>query len=91
MQGEGFELLNQAMAEMLGQELFEQEICLTPADAKLRAVLYELGGVRGERFSDNGDMLLQVRMQQGDFRMALSRAGVSEHRFFTPEREDWER
>jgi GTP-binding protein HflX len=91
MQGEGFELLNQAMAEMLGQELFEQEICLTPADAKLRAVLYELGGVRGERFSDNGDMLLQVRMQQGDFRMALSRAGVDEQRFFTPEREHWER
>ncbi|MEK9712925.1 MAG: ribosome rescue GTPase HflX [Thalassolituus sp.] len=85
----GFDLLKQAIAELMGEELFENTITLKPADARLRSILYELGGVRGENFADNGDMLLDVRMQLQDFRRALARAEVQENRFIAPPDEPW--
>ncbi|UTW47962.1 ribosome rescue GTPase HflX [Bacterioplanoides sp. SCSIO 12839] len=87
---EGFELLNQAIAELLGEDLFAEEICLKPADAKLRAMLYDMGAIREERYADNGDMLLQIRMQRQDFRRALARSGLDEQRFLPQAKEVWE-
>ncbi|WP_419811988.1 ribosome rescue GTPase HflX [Bacterioplanoides sp.] len=87
---DGFELLNQAIAELLGEDLFAEEICLKPADAKLRAMLYDMGAIREERYADNGDMLLQIRMQRQDFRRALARAGLDEQRFLPQAKEAWE-
>lgn len=89
-QRDGFELLNQAIAELLGEDLFAEEICLKPADAKLRAMLYDMGAIREERYADNGDMLLQIRMQRQDFRRALARSGLDEQRFLPQAKEAWE-
>ena len=77
----GFDLLCQAMSELLGEEIFEDRLTLAPADARLRAILYESGGVQGEDFADNGDIHLQIRMQLQDFKRALSKAEVPESRF----------
>ena len=85
----GFDLLQQAMGELLGEELFSDDIELRPEEARLRAILYELGGIRTEEFADNGNMLLGVRMQLQDFRRALSRAGIREERFIAPPEEPW--
>lgn len=85
---QGFELLQQAVAELLGEELFDEEITLTPQDARLRAILYELGGIRSEEFADNGDMQLSVRMQKQDFLRALAKAEIVSQRFI-PDEEPW--
>ena len=85
----GFDLLQQAMGELLGEELFSDDIELRPEEARLRAILYELGDIRTEEFADNGNMLLGVRMQLQDFRRALSRAGIREERFIAPPEEPW--
>ena len=85
----GFDLLKQAMGELLGEELFAENIELRPDEARLRAILYESGGIRSEEFADNGNMLLAVRMQLQDFRRALSRAGIPEERFIEPPQEPW--
>lgn len=87
---QGFELLNQAMAELMGEELFDQQIRLQPAEAKLRAILYDMGAIRHEDYADNGDMLLDVRLQRQDFCRALARANVPESRFLPQHKEHWQ-
>ena len=89
-EGLGFDLLRQAMGELLSEELFVDTITLTPDDARLRAILYELNGVQAENFADNGDMLIDVRMQLQDFRRAISKAGIAEARFIEPLKEQWQ-
>jgi GTP-binding protein HflX len=88
-QGLGFDLLNQAVGELLGEDVFDQEISLRPAEAKLRAILYEFGAIRNEAFADNGDIILNVRMQRHDFKRALARAEIAEQRFIKPVQEAW--
>ena len=85
----GFDLLCQAMTELLGEEIFEDHLTLAPADARLRAILYESGGVQGEDFADNGDIHLQIRMQLQDFKRALSKAEVPESRFIAQPVDPW--
>ena len=85
----GFDLLCQAMSELLGEEIFEDQLTLAPADARLRAILYESGGVQGEDFADNGDIHLQIRMQLQDFKRALSKADVPESRFIAQPVDPW--
>ncbi|QQD20587.1 GTPase HflX [Oceanospirillaceae bacterium ASx5O] len=85
----GLDLLAQALSELLGSELYCGDILLHPADARLRAILYELGAVQQERCEENGDMVVALRLQLQDFKRALSRAGVDEQRFLTPVREAW--
>lgn len=87
---DGFELLNKAIAELLGDDLFAEEIRLNPAEAKLRAILYDMGAIREEAYADNGDMLLQIRMQRQDFRRAIAKAGIAEQRFLPQEKEPWQ-
>jgi len=85
----GFDLLCQAMTELLGEEIFEDHLTLAPADARLRAILYESGGVQGEDFADNGDIHLHIRMQLQDFKRALSKAEVPESRFIAQPADPW--
>jgi len=85
----GFDLLRRAIAELMAGDMFAEEITLTPAQGRLRAILYELGGVRSEQYADNGDLLIDVRMQLSDFRRALARAEVPEHLFLPQPDEPW--
>ena len=80
----GFDLISQAMGELLGRDVFEQEIILGPRDAKLRSLLYELGAVTKERVTDTGDMVLAVRLQLQDFKRTLAQAAIHESRFIEP-------
>lgn len=88
-QNVGLELLAQALNELLSEELFRGEVLLRPEDAKLRAILYDLGAIDNERHEDNGDMVLQLTLQKHDFKRALSKANIEESRFFPIEPEPW--
>ncbi len=85
----GLDLLNRAIGELLSSEVFNEEICLYPAEAKLRAILYDLGAIQKEHYAENGDMVLTLRMQRQDFKRALARADVAESRFLEPIQEAW--
>lgn len=85
----GLDLLAEALSELLSEELFKGEIRLQPEDARLRAVLYELGAIQQEHHEENGDMVLQVKLQSNDFKRALAKAKVKESRFFPVEPESW--
>ncbi len=85
----GFAELQQGIAGLLGEELFDEGIDLRPEDARLRALLYEEGAVRSEAFGEDGGMKLQVRMQLQDFRRVLARAGIREDRFLNIQTDPW--
>ncbi|MAD47487.1 MAG: GTPase HflX [Oceanospirillaceae bacterium] len=87
---QGLDLLNQAIAELMVSEMFSQQLRLSPAEAKLRSILFELDAIEQEDYADNGDMLLTVRLQLADFKRALARAGIDESRFIEPEKEPWQ-
>lgn len=87
----GFELLHQAIAERLGEDVIQLDIELQPQDSKLRALLYEQGAIVDEKFADNGDYQLRIRMQRNDFKQTLARASVPIERFLDEPKEDWQR
>lgn len=76
--GEGLDLLFDAMVERLAEDLLHHCVVLGPADGKLRALLHEAGAVLGETYRDNGDAVLEVRLQGRDWRQLIRRAGMSE-------------
>ncbi|PSL16315.1 GTP-binding protein HflX [Marinobacterium halophilum] len=79
--GEGIELLLAAISERLGEEIFHDQLKLTPADGNLRAQLYAQGAVINETVDENGHMLLDVRLQMKDFKRILSRLGIAQEQY----------
>jgi GTP-binding protein HflX len=60
--GQGVEALREAISELLAAERIERWIELQGRDGRLRARLFELGVVSGERITENGNWLLHVDM-----------------------------
>jgi GTP-binding protein HflX len=87
----GFELLTQAISELVAEELFQETIQLTPADSRLRALLFEQAAVAEETYADNGDNLLRLRLQLDDFKKILAKAGTRADRFIPVVLEYWEK
>lgn len=84
--GEGLDLLFDAIVERLAEDVVHHFVRLGPVDGKLRALLHQADSVLSEHYCENGDTLLEVRLQNRDWLQLLSRAGVSEDRlrFETP-------
>jgi len=74
-EGRGLELLEQALAERLAEDVIDFPLALAPEQGRLRAALHELGAVREERFDDDGRTRLQVRLPRRDFLQLMARLG----------------
>ncbi|MGY0220003.1 ribosome rescue GTPase HflX [Endozoicomonadaceae bacterium StTr2] len=74
--GAGIELLHQAIAERLGNDLVRCELNLGYQQGKLRARLYESGGVVKEWYDDEGQTRLEVSMPRADLDRIFSQEGV---------------
>ncbi|MFT6289056.1 MAG: GTP-binding protein HflX [Halieaceae bacterium] len=70
--GEGRELLLQAIAELVGQDMVSEEVTLKPDQGKLRAALYQLGAVQTEQHSEDGLAHLNVRLPRADWNRLMS-------------------
>jgi len=88
--GEGVELLVQAISERLGGEIFAQQIVLEPQYGNLRAQLYAHGAVEKETISEQGQMVLDVRLQKRDFLQTLSRVGMDATPFVGKPSNPWD-
>jgi GTP-binding protein HflX len=62
--GLGLLELQQAIGEVLGHDMVEQEVVLLPHQGKIRAELYNRDAVLSERIDEHGRYHLQVRMPQ---------------------------
>jgi GTP-binding protein HflX len=65
--GAGSELLLEAIAELVGDDMISEELELNPAQGRLRAALYRLGAVEAETHGDDGHAHLSVRLPRADW------------------------
>jgi GTP-binding protein HflX len=75
--GEGCELLLQAIAELVGEEMVSEILDLDPGQGSLRAALYRLGAVEAENYSDDGVAHLNVRLPRADWNRLLKKGPAS--------------
>ncbi|MCQ4347593.1 GTPase HflX [Pseudomonas stutzeri] len=74
-EGLGLDLLRQAVAELLGEDLFVGTLCLPQRLARLRAQLFAAGAVQEEEHDEQGAILLKVRLQRAELNRLVSREG----------------
>lgn len=70
--GLGCELLNDAIAELLGTEMVIAQLLLRPQDGRLRAALYEQQAIAQETFRDDGVCVASLRVPKSDLLRILS-------------------
>ena len=79
--GSGLELLEQAIAELLGSDLFIGTLRLPQRFARLRAQFFELGAVQKEEHDEEGISLLAVRLPRVELNRLVSREGLQPMEF----------
>lgn len=70
--GRGFDLLIQAIGEVLGHNMVAGDVVLSGAMGRLRARLYEAGAVLAESYLEDGGSVLSIKMPAGDFNRLAS-------------------
>lgn len=75
--GQGIELLKQTLIDLFREQMVEGELLLSPADARLRARLFEIGAIRNERIDEEGRFLLQISISRRDLNQFESREQVA--------------
>jgi len=74
--GLGLDLLRQAVAELLSDDLFVGTLCLPQRLGRLRAQFFELGAVQRETHDEEGGSLLEVRLPRVELNRLISREGL---------------
>ncbi|MEI6896219.1 MAG: ribosome rescue GTPase HflX [Psychromonas sp.] len=64
--GQGVELLFEALTSLLSGQIRALQLALPPAQGKLRAAFYELNCIESEHYNENGDCLLDIRINNVD-------------------------
>lgn len=70
--GEGCDLLVEAIAERLGEQMVAGVLVVAPQQSRLRAQLYEINAVQREIYRDNGDCELQLMLPRSDLQRLLA-------------------
>ncbi len=75
--GAGCNLLEEAISELLGKEIINGRLILTPKQGRLRAMLYSQQAVVAEDYRDDGASLLQIRIPKSDLLRILSAESIT--------------
>lgn len=76
--GDGLELVRQALAEYFSPAVEVFYLCLPPTAGRLRARLYEMGEVLDERIEDNGKITMKIELRRGLIDIIQRDEGLSE-------------
>ncbi|TXS89148.1 ribosome rescue GTPase HflX [Parahaliea aestuarii] len=71
--GAGCDLLLQAVAELVGQDMVQEALDLSPDQGGLRAALYRMGAVQSEDYGEDGVAHLQVRLPRADWNRLMKK------------------
>ncbi|MDN7133314.1 GTPase HflX [Halomonas sp. MC140] len=74
-EGQGLDLLHEALSERLANDVIGFSLTLSPEQGKLRAGLHELNAVRTESFDEQGHSVLGVRLPRRDFNQLMAQLG----------------
>ncbi|MCK5263762.1 MAG: GTPase HflX, partial [Gammaproteobacteria bacterium] len=78
MSGEGIDLLKEILISHFREEVLSGEICLKPAQTKIRARLFDLGVVEAENVDEEGCYHLNVRIAKRDYQQLIQREQLAE-------------
>jgi GTP-binding protein HflX len=71
--GDGIDLLKQTLIDLFREQMVEGKLSLSPADARIRARLFEIGAIRNETIDEEGQFLLQISISRRDLNQFESR------------------
>ncbi len=74
--GEGIDLLKQMLMDLFREKMVEGKLSLAPAEARLRAKLFEIGAIRSETIDKEGRFLLQISISRRDLNQFESREQI---------------
>ena len=75
--GEGIDLLLQTLAEVFQEEVIHEWIRLGPGDGRLHSRLFDMGAVCSERMDDEGNWLLEIKLQKRDLNTLTREEGIT--------------
>jgi GTP-binding protein HflX len=75
--GDGIGLLKQALIDLFREQMIEGQLILSPADARLRAKLFEAGVIRDESIDEEGHFQLQISISDRDLKQFESREQIA--------------
>ena len=79
---QGIALLQQAIAELLEEEIYIATVRLDQEHSRLRGKLFDLQAVQQEIHADDGASLLKLRVAKVELEKLLSREGITPADFF---------
>lgn len=74
----GLELINQVLEEYFRPSMITTWVCVNAGEGKARAKVYQLANVIQEQHADNGDVLLEVTLEQKDLHILLTQYQVKD-------------
>lgn len=79
---QGIALLQQAIAELLEDEIYIATVRLCQQHSRLRGKLFDLNAVQQETHADDGASILELRVAKMELDQLLSREGITTEDFF---------
>lgn len=75
--GDGCDLLQQAISDILGEEMVVRKLLLSPDQGRLRAALYQQQAIGEEHYRDDGVCEINVRIPKSDLLRILSAQAIN--------------
>ncbi|MBA5764617.1 GTPase HflX [Vibrio sp. 404] len=77
MEGLGIELLFTALTERLASQMVQYQLCITPQyQGRLRSTFFQMKCIQQEEYDQDGNLLINIRMQQVDWSRLEKREGA---------------
>jgi len=76
---QGLDLVHQVLAEHFAQDTVQGRLSLSPANGRIRALLYGINAVEKEEIDEAGQFILQINTSKRDLMQMASRESVPEH------------
>ena len=77
MEGEGIELLFDALTERLASQMVQYQLRIPPQhQGRLRSIFFQMKCIQQEEYDQDGNLLINVRMQQVDWSRLEKREGA---------------
>ena len=79
IENKGLDLIHQVLADHFKQDVVQGALHLSPAEGRVRALLYGINAVEEEQIDDQGQFILQINISRRDLLQMASRESVPEH------------
>lgn len=77
MEGQGIDLLFAALTERLATQIVQYQLCIPPMNqGRIRSLFFQLNAIQAEEYDEQGNLLIDIRMQQVDWLRLVKREGA---------------